>query len=297
MTALQRERSPAFGTVTVEVALLGPPQVRARGEPLPMARRQLRALLYRLAVELKPVPREQLGFLLWPDLPEHAARRNLTVLLSQLRQALPPTILVSGSAGIALDPALVQVDTAIAAALATAGLRQGRLDQLAAAAELYRGPFLDGVALPDAEEFESWITRERQVWERWYLDLLSALVEGYAVSGDYPAAITAAQRALATDPLAEEQHRWLIELYGALGDRGAAMRQFEQCVILLERELGVAPLSVTRAAYEAVRDGTATPPHGVAGSRGAWLAISAPQPILAAPHAVAGPHGGESLRP
>jgi hypothetical protein len=48
MEAPQREPSPAIGSATTEVALLGPPQVRAAGQPLPLARRQLRALLYRL---------------------------------------------------------------------------------------------------------------------------------------------------------------------------------------------------------------------------------------------------------
>ena len=40
-------------------------------------------------------------------------------------------------------------------------------------------------------------------------------------------------------------------MHGASGDRGAAARQFEQCALILERELGVRPLPETRAAYEA----------------------------------------------
>ncbi|MBC8162988.1 MAG: transcriptional activator domain-containing protein, partial [Roseiflexaceae bacterium] len=59
----------------------------------------------------------------------------------------------------------------------------------------------------------------------------------------------------ATDELAEDMHRHLIALYAATGDRTAALRQFERCVVALERELGVGPLPETRAVYEAVRDG------------------------------------------
>ena len=76
-------------TTQLRITLLGPPQLTVLGTPLPLPRRQLRALLYRLAVALQPVSREQLGFLLWPDLPDAAARRNLTVLLNQLRRILP----------------------------------------------------------------------------------------------------------------------------------------------------------------------------------------------------------------
>ncbi len=55
---------------------------------------------------------------------------------------------------------------------------------------------------------------------------------------DHAAAITAARRALSRDELAEEMHRRLIALYSAVGDRTAALRQFEQCAAVLERELG-----------------------------------------------------------
>ncbi|GAB4426744.1 MAG: hypothetical protein OHK0015_07960 [Chloroflexi bacterium OHK40] len=275
----------------IELSLFGSPQVLAGKRPLNLARRQARALLFRVAAATQPVPRERLVFLFWPDAPEATARRNLSVLLSQLRHALPPNTLVADSAGIALNPTLVAVDVARAAALAAAGLREERLDQLAAAVVLYRGPLLDGLALPDAEEFEIWLAQERLAWERWYLDVLSAMVEGYTAVGAYPAAIAAAQRALATDPLAEELHRRLIELYARQGDRVAAMRQFEQCVALLERELGVEPLPATRSAYEAVRDGTAAisdpPPSGV----DARLVIRAPHATTLEPTPSDASHG------
>src|SRR5262245_34224535 len=70
----------------LHITLLGPPQLTVHGTPLPLPRRQLRALLYRLAVALQPVAREHLCFLLWPDTPESTARRYLTVLLNLLRQ-------------------------------------------------------------------------------------------------------------------------------------------------------------------------------------------------------------------
>jgi predicted ATPase/DNA-binding SARP family transcriptional activator len=280
MADVQPMPGSALAARPVAITLFGPPQVTVGGRPLALARRQARALLFRVAAAAQPLPREQLGFLLWPDALDETARRNLTVLLSQVRRALPPESLHTDSAGLALDPNRVAVDIVAAAALAGAGLRDGSLDQLAAAAALYRGPFLDGLTLPDAEEFQGWLTQERQAWERWYLDVLSALVEGYAAAGAYPSAIAAAQRALAADPLAEELHRRLIELYGMLGDRVAALRQFEQCVLLLERELGVEPLPATRAAYEAVRDGMAAGHSTPSAAAAARLVIRSPHPTL-----------------
>src|SRR5215207_1060323 len=241
---------------TLRIALLGPPALTWGDQSFAIARRQARALLYRIAAAAHPVPREQLGYLLWPESTEATARRNLTVLLTQIRRALPqPDLLVTADDAIGLDHTAAETDTVALAELIPQATGARRLDLLADAVRQYRGPFLDGFALPDSSEFDAWASQERQVWERRYLDALAVLVEGYAAAGDYHAAIEAAQRALATDELAEDMHRRLIALYAAVGDRTAAMRQFEHCVVVLERELGVDPLPETRAVYEAARDG------------------------------------------
>jgi predicted ATPase/DNA-binding SARP family transcriptional activator len=240
----------------LSITLLGPPQVALGGTPVQLPRRQLRALLYRLAVELQPAPRGHLCFLLWPDVPEAAARRNLTVLLNQLRQALPaPNAVLTPGDVVALDPARIQADTVAFAEARASAARRGELAPLAEAVNRYAGPFLHGFSLPASAEFDAWVDQERHRWERRYLDALATLVDGYTAGGAYEQAIAAAQRALAVDELAEDMHRTLMTLYAAQGDRPAALRQFERCVLALERELGVSPLPETRAVYEAVRGG------------------------------------------
>jgi DNA-binding SARP family transcriptional activator len=147
------------------------------------------------------------------------------------------------------------VDTVAFAEASAAAAQHGEIGPLADAVQRYSGPFLHGFALPTSAEFDTWVNQERLHWERRYLDALAMLVDGYAASGAYSQAIAAAQRALAVDELAEDMHRSLIALYAASGDRPSALRQFERCVLALERELGVSPLPETRAAYEAVRAG------------------------------------------
>ncbi|MCE7982440.1 MAG: transcriptional activator domain-containing protein [Caldilinea sp. CFX5] len=250
---------------SLQATLFGPPQLINAGAAIPLARRQMRALFFRLAVALRPVARDQLCFLFWPDIDDSAARRNLTVLLNQLRQALPcPELVLSQGDAILLNPDHLQTDTVVFAEALAQATRGGMVEPLTTAVDLYRGPFLDGFALPACAEFEAWAGQERQSWERRYLDALALLVDAYVARSAYAQAIAAAQRALAVDPLAEEMHRQLITLYATAGDRTAALRQFEQCVIMLERELGVSPLPETRAVYEAVRQGQLPlgRPHG-----------------------------------
>jgi DNA-binding SARP family transcriptional activator len=218
------------------INLLGPPQVTRASTSLPIARRQTRALLYRLAVRLSPVPRTQLSYLFWPDVPDTTAHRNLTHLLTLLRRALlrSDLLLVDGET-VAFHPQHVASDADIFARLTSTTDAQARLAALAQALDLYRGLFLDGFVLPDCPEFEAWLDLERSTWECRCDDTLAGLVEAHTVARNYVAAITAARRALSRDELAEDMHRRLIALYAAAGDRTAALRQFEQCAVALER--------------------------------------------------------------
>lgn len=247
--------------MALHISVLGTPEVRWQTKPLLIPRRQTRALLYYLAARLQPLSRQQLCFIFWPDVGEAVARRNFSRLLNHLRQILPdPDILIATDERVLLDPQRVWSDTATlnrlwAAYTQAAPPRHDAAVELRQAVTLYRGPFLHGFSLPGHAEFELWVTAESEHWQRTYLKVLAALTDEAANAGDYPAAIAHAQRYLAIDDLSEEMHCRLITLYGAVEDRSAAQQQFERCVTILERELGVDPLPETQMTYRAVLEG------------------------------------------
>jgi predicted ATPase/DNA-binding SARP family transcriptional activator len=246
----------------LRITLLGAPSAVWAGASLAIARRQTRALLFRLAAQATPVPREQLCYLFWPDEPDATARRSLAHLLTHLRRALPaPDLLISSNDQVGLNSAWSSADTTEAERLIATAAPRDRAGALQQAASLVRGPFLDGFSLPDRPEFDAWVTQERQLWERRFLETLAALVEHHTARGEYSAAIDAAQRYLAVDELAEEIHRRLIQLHGLNSDRGAALRQFERCSQALDRELGVSPLPETHAVYQAAVAGEFNSKH------------------------------------
>jgi len=237
----------------LHIHLLGLPELTWQGELLAMPRRQVRALLYRLAVDTQPTSRDSLCYLFWPDVGETTARHNLSRLLTLLHAALPdPTLLAAHDDQISLCWPCVWSDTRALRDLCAAWHARGSVTALRQAADLYRGPFLGGFCLPDSPEFDTWASQERTRWERLALQALSALVEALALDGDYPDAVAYAQRALAIDELAEDMHRRLIELYALDGNRSAALQQYERCVTALERELGVDPAPETQAVYRAI---------------------------------------------
>ncbi len=252
------EASSRVAAAPLTISMLGPPIIAWEGQSLSIPRRQVRALLYRLAISTEPVPRDVLASLFWPEVTTEAAHTKLSRLLHLLQRALPdPSLLIKQDETITLDPARTWSDTrALGRVLAQPSPTR---DNLREAATLYRGPLLDGFALPSAPEFELWLSRERYAWERRFLNLLLTLIDAEERMGNYEQAIYWARRYLQIDELAEAVHRRLILLYAAVGDRKAAARQFEHCVVVLERELGVSPLPETRAAFETVLTGDPAP--------------------------------------
>ena len=237
-----------YGEPVIDLRLLGPPTLHYRTQPFTLPRRQARALLFRLAADRQPVPREALSDLFWPDRAPPAARRNLIRLLSYLRTQLPsPNLIQVNKTAVSLQPRLVTSDVMQFTDLS----HSDDPAHWETAASLYRGSFLAGFVLKNSPEFDNWLSREQRRWEKLYLETLRRLVGAYA--GEPARAIPFAQRYLALDDLAEAIHRQLITLYVASGRRSAALKQYETCVVVLERELGVSPLPETRAAYEAAR--------------------------------------------
>jgi tetratricopeptide (TPR) repeat protein len=77
-------------------------------------------------------------------------------------------------------------------------------------------------------------------------------VHGYSEIGEFEKAILHGRRWLAIDPLREEAHRALMKSYEWSGQHAAALRQYRECVLVLERELGVPPLEETTQIYQAI---------------------------------------------
>jgi TolB-like protein/DNA-binding SARP family transcriptional activator/Tfp pilus assembly protein PilF len=214
----------------------------ADGSDLTPPRRKLRALVALLA--LAPAAgwsREQLMALLWGDRDEEQARGSLRQALAEVRRRLGVVALLADREMVALDPAVVSVDAVELARLAAAG-------ELEAAAALYRGTLLEGISLPDAD-FADWLLVERTRLHDLAVDVLTRLLG--TQSGD--AAIGTAKRLLQLEPTREATHRALMRLYAVTGDRSRALRQYQICRDLLQRDLDVEPEPETERLYKEIQ--------------------------------------------
>ena len=125
---------------------------------------------------------------------------------------------------------------------------------LTEAVELYKGDFLSGFSLADTYLFDNWQFEQAERLRRLLSNALETLTNEYGRASNFEAAMTYAQRWLAVDLLHEPAHRQLMLLYASAGKRSAALRQYRECVRILEQELGVSPLEETASLYKAIQE-------------------------------------------
>jgi WD40 repeat protein/DNA-binding SARP family transcriptional activator len=259
------------------IDLLGPPRVSLANRPLEVRVRKELALLAYLAVEpTQRYRRDHLLGLLWPDAPEEVARNNLRVVLAGLRRLLgeaADTILwidrqqvqLLASGDHAVDVLSFRGLLAEVSAHAHAAPERCNtcVDLLARAVERYRGGFLAGFNLPDSAPFEEWAVVQREQLHQQQLAALERLASAAALSNDHASQCAYARQQLALEPWHESAYVQLMRGLWALGQRGAALEQYEACRRVLANELGIEPDEQTRALYERIRAGASFEVNGV----------------------------------
>ncbi len=232
----------------LRIDLFGAPRVDVDGHPLVVDTRKAIALLAYVAVVDRPIARDSLAELLWPDADPEGGRGALRRTLSTLRSGLGGTWLDVDRRQVALSHEGVQVDVASFRIRASSGDRSSLADAVA----LYRGDFLEGFALRDSASFDQWQLLEAEALRAELADALRRLVALESADGRPQQAVGPARRLLTLDPLDEAAHRSLMQLHAASGDRGAVARQYREVVRLLDAELGVAPSPETTGLRDAL---------------------------------------------
>ena len=264
----------------LSMALMGPFEVALDGQPVRWFQSdKARALLAYLAVEAaSPHARHALAGLLWPDVPDAHALHSLSQALCNLRSIVhdkdvptpcllvtPHTIQFNPHCDHWLDVAefgkLVnrEIGTLVnwdAAAPTTRPIYQStNSPALHQAIALYRGPFLEGLALADGVGFEEWAAIQRERLHRLMLAALQRLAAAHEMRRELEEALGCIWRQLELDPWLEEAHFQAMRLLASAGRRSEALAQYGLCHRLLASELGVKPADVTTRLYERIRDG------------------------------------------
>ena len=198
--------------------------------------------------------------MLWPESSTAQSRKYLRQSLWHLRalgaEGESGQLLSDQSEWIQIDDSRVWLDVAeLEAAFAPVKLVPGedigedRAAALKEAVPLYRGDLLEGC-------YQDWCVYERERLKAMHVSMLEKLL-GYCEAHAEPEEGLGYGEALLRHDRAHERAHWrLMRLHYLAGDRTAALRQFEQCRIALQEELGTVPGGRIRTLYEQIRADT-----------------------------------------
>jgi DNA-binding SARP family transcriptional activator len=196
----------------------------------------------------RPVRREVLMELMWPDHSVGSARNNLNAALYSLRNTLDqhgsrvPYILYRDGCYLPNPELLWWIDrteflTAFqhAEAARGGGLWRQAVDAYLRAVRLYRGPLFE-----DDRDGDWYLPEQRRLKEL-YLQAVEGLAEIHLQQRDLAAAVRFGQLALTADQCCEPAHRLLMRCYALQNQQQLVSRQYRLCLGALRDELGVSP--------------------------------------------------------
>ena len=230
-------------------------------ERIDLSNRKAQGLLAYLAIEgTHPHSRERLATLLWARTGEERARHNLRQALSKLRQYCPDLIASHGDR-IALNDNACEVDAKRFPALA----RSDDPDDLFLALELYRGDLLEGYVAREPE-YQEWLEAARGQLRKHAVEVAGRLAAFLIGQGREREAIDVLNHSLRIDAANESAHRDLMLLLARQGRRSEALRQYQECVTALARQLDAEPGIETRRVHDDIRHGRGGNPEGAVAS-------------------------------
>jgi DNA-binding SARP family transcriptional activator/predicted ATPase len=228
--------------------LLGEVTIALDNRPISsLGSRSAEALLIFLACDRRPLARELLAELFWPERNPEQSAANLRAALSMLRKQVGDYLLVTRQT-VAFNSALpFRIDAETfqqAAESADTPLAAARI-----VLEQYGGDFLHGFFLRDSFAFDEWTTLRREQISQRAIALLRSALDRWSTPDDLPFLLACADKLLQLDPLSEWAQRQKMGLLLRSGRFSAALQQFQACRQMLADELGVEPaLETTRLA-------------------------------------------------
>jgi len=209
---------------------------------------------YLVANRTRPVGREELVSLLWPEEPPEAVESSLSALLSKLRRALGAEMLDGRSTLRLRPPAGTWVDAEAALEAIHRAETSLRSESWAAAWSAARVPLHIAPRPFLAGEQGPWIAE----WRRRLADVLVRALEvtaaaSLAIGGsELDTAERSARRLVEAAPFRDSGYRLLMEVLAARGNAGEALRVYEELRTRLREELGTFPSRQTQELHRAL---------------------------------------------
>jgi DNA-binding SARP family transcriptional activator len=221
----------AFGNTVVEVD----------GKPLTKSDWQtqaVRELFFYFLSSHKPMTKEQIGELLWPNTYE-TAKLNLRFKndMYRLRRATVQNVILYENElyrfnhNLDYEYDVEAFDKFVINAQKSQEIKQ-KIDFYQKAVDLVQGPYLNDV-------YVDWVMPERIRLEQVYLNSLIELANLYQIDGQPENTVLAYEKIIGIDPSNETACRIAMQAYARLKNRAAITRVYEACKEVLKTEFGL----------------------------------------------------------
>lgn len=212
----------------LEVYALGPGFVLNNGEPIDTWEGHLPRLLFFFALDRPVITRSEICQAFWPELDPDQAVNVFHVTKRRLHKALDNDVLVHDGGYYRVNPDMPIYYDAMEFAVA---LMEGRnnpdparkFEAWQRAADLYRGPFLQG-------HNDWWIMERRLDFRAGYLEALTEMANVWLSRDRHEQALVLFQKALLEDNTREDLHQRIMGLYAQLGRRSEATAHYNKLV-------------------------------------------------------------------
>ena len=253
----------------IKIYLLQRPRIEIDGdEKFSKLNNKAFAMIFYLAAKKgHKVSKELLSEIFWPEQSAEDARSNLRQSLSAIktlcgeawtRDEIKDASIISSERNVcSLNERLdifvdiVEFRKAVHCA-AICNDSDQEIKYLQVALDIHGTGFLNGVSVRGSIAFEEWVMMERESINQEFIDASKQLAFLYAKKGLFPQAIYCLKKLLMMDPLLEEVHLQLMELYCQNRERAKAIRQYKECVRILGEELNIGPMQETRMLYKEI---------------------------------------------
>ncbi|MBF8982913.1 AAA family ATPase [Lutibacter sp. B2] len=223
----------------INVNLFGNPTVLKDDELISFPFKKAEALFYYLLV-YKQASRDTLVNILWGETEEKTAKKNLRQAMYKIRKAFDMDIVISPKKStVILNPEIhIEVDL------------YDFLSNSEDCIDVYKGEFLEGFYVKEAEEFEGWMLQHREHMKDLYTQKLNEQIENALKKNDEQRVLNCAKKLIDLDDFDEHAYRVLMKVYLDKGVFHKVTDLYNKLCKILKEELGIEPNIETKKLFD-----------------------------------------------
>lgn len=226
----------------LDVTVFGRPSICWQGKRVSFPFSKMEALLYYLLIQGQTT-REKLAGLLWSDMDDVTAKKNLRNTLYLLKKMIADEVVLTPNRSvIKSNPSIVNIIDL-----------QHFNENTANALNAYRGDFLDGFSCKEAGLFEDWVIEQRERFRESYALRLTKHIIDLIKDKKYSDAKHFLKRLIDVDEYNESAYRALMRIYEREGCFSKVFETYLKLEKKVASELGISPDVKTKEIYDRVQ--------------------------------------------